>query len=87
MTYFKKLIWDRIYLSPRWTSEEEIEKYTEWLNDFQITDYINFSWKIRTYNYLKELYENKTKLDENTRAFNIIDLKTINWFEKFDLEK
>lgn len=30
MKYFKKLIGDRIYLSPR--NNEDIEKFTEWLN-------------------------------------------------------
>ena len=40
MKYFKKLIGDRIYLPPKGISEEEIEKFTEWMNDFQVTDYI-----------------------------------------------
>ena len=35
MKYFKKLIGERIYLSPKGTSEEEIQKFTEWLNDSQ----------------------------------------------------
>ena len=43
MKYFKKLIGERIYLSPKGTSEEEIQKFTEWLNDFQITDYLGRS--------------------------------------------
>ena len=37
MKYFKKLLGDRIYLSPR--SMEDAEKYTEWINDFNVTDY------------------------------------------------
>ena len=40
MKYFKKLIGERIYLSPRNSENEEIEKFTEWLNDFETTDYI-----------------------------------------------
>ena len=39
MQYFKKLVGDRIYLSPKGTSDEEVEKFTEWMNDFQVTDY------------------------------------------------
>ena len=38
MPHFKKLIGDRIYLSPKTTDEEDIIKYTEWMNDFQVTD-------------------------------------------------
>lgn len=40
MQYFKKLMGDRIYLSPKGVSEESIKKYTEWMNDFNVTDYI-----------------------------------------------
>ena len=62
MKYFKKLIGERIYLSPKGTSEEEIQKFTEWLNDFQITDYLGRSGQITTLNT-----ENKN--------FNIIEIK------------
>lgn len=41
MKYFKKLVGDRVYLSPR--SIEDVEKFTEWLNDFETTDYIGRS--------------------------------------------
>ena len=41
MKYFKKLIGDRIYLSPR--NSEDVEIFTEWLNDFKITDYLGRS--------------------------------------------
>ena len=41
MKYFKKLIGDRIYLSPR--NSEDIEVFTEWLNDFETTDYLGRS--------------------------------------------
>ena len=43
---FKKLIGDRIYLSPKGVSDEEITKFTEWMNDFQITDYTGRSSQI-----------------------------------------
>ena len=48
MQYFKKLIGDRIYLSPKDVSNEEIEKFTEWMNDFQVTDYTGRSGQITT---------------------------------------
>ena len=44
MKYFKKLVGDRIYLSPR--SIEDVEKFTEWMNDFYVTDYTGRSWQI-----------------------------------------
>ena len=31
MKYFRKLVGERIYLSPR--STEDVEKYTEWLKE------------------------------------------------------
>ena len=37
MKYLKKLLGDRIYLSPR--GIEDAEKFTEWMNDFDVTDY------------------------------------------------
>ena len=37
MKYFKKLLGDRIYLSPR--RIEDAEKFAEWMNDFEVTDY------------------------------------------------
>ena len=46
MKYFKKLIGERIYLSPR--NAEDTEKFTEWLNDLETTDYIGRSATIIT---------------------------------------
>ena len=39
MKLFKKLIGENIYLSPPTVDEEILEKFTKWINDFQITDY------------------------------------------------
>ena len=46
MNYFKKLVGDNIYLSPR--SPEAAEQFAEWLNDFETTDYIGKSSKLIT---------------------------------------
>ena len=60
MKYFKKLIGERIYLSPRNT--EEVEKFTEWMNDFQITDYTGRSAYITILESVKKYFEeNKDK--------------------------
>ena len=73
MQYFKKITGDRIYLSPRGTSEEEIEKFTEWMNDFQVTDFTGRS----AYNLAlfeeKEWLENSAKCPNN-RSFSIIEI-------------
>lgn len=92
MKYFKKLVGDRIYLAPKGTSEEEIEKFTEWMNDFQVTDYIARTSQITTYDGEKQYLENATK-DANNRSFNIVEtgtdkligtvsLENFNWIER-----
>lgn len=57
MKYFKKLVGERIYLSPR--NSEDVEKFTEWLNDFETTDYLGRSGILTT------LEGEKKYLDEN----------------------
>ena len=39
MKYFRKLLGDRIYLSPR--NSEDVEKFTEWLNVIKNVDLRN----------------------------------------------
>lgn len=92
MGYVKKLVGDRIYLSPKGASDEEVEKFTEWMNDFQITDYTGRSGQIATLLGEKECLENSAKNTEN-RNFNIIELNSnkligtiglehFNWIER-----
>lgn len=92
MKSFKKLVGDRIYLSPKGTSEEEIEKFTEWLNDFGVTDYIGRTKEITTLDGEKEWLENISK-DTKKRVFNIVELnsdkligtislESFNWIER-----
>ena len=75
MEYIKKIVGDRIYLSPKGTSEEEIEKFTNWMNDFQVTDYTGRSAEIVTKQGEKEWHENIVK-EKTNKIFNIIELKT-----------
>ena len=59
MKYFKKIIGERIYLSPR--SSEDVEIFTQWLNDFETTDYIGMSGTLTTLEGEKKfLQENNT---------------------------
>lgn len=92
MQYYKKLVGDRIYLSPKGASEEEVQKFTEWMNDFEVTDYTGRSGQIVTLLGEKEYLENSA-IDTQNRTFNIIELngnkligtlglEHINWLER-----
>ena len=75
MEHFKKIVGDRIYLSPKGASQEEIQKFTEWMNDFGVTDYTGRSPYITTLIGEKEWLEVSSK-NENERNFNIDDLNS-----------
>lgn len=70
MKYFKKLIGDRIYLSPR--NSQDVETFTKWLNDFQVTDYIDRSGSIVTLEGEKQYLEQTES--EQKRQFVIVTL-------------
>ena len=67
--YFKKLVGDRIYLSPR--SSEDVEIFTEWLNDFETTDYLGRSGLLTSLEAEKEYLE---KNINNPATFAIVTL-------------
>ncbi len=71
MKYFKKLIGENIYLSPR--NSEDVEIFTEWLNDFETTDYLDRSGTVMT------LEAERKYLEENSGnediAFVIVTLE------------
>lgn len=73
MQYYKKLIGDRIYLSPKGASDDEIQKFTEWMNNFEVTDYIGRSGNIITLIGEKDYLENIAR-DSKNRNFDIITL-------------
>ena len=60
MEHFKKIVGDRIYLSPKGASQEEIQKFTEWMNDFGVTDYTG---KSRDAIFLSGKYYDKLQMD------------------------
>ena len=70
MKYFKKLVGERIYLSPR--NVEDVEQFTEWMNDFEVTDYIGRTAQMISLSGEKEFLE-KNANPEST--FVIVDLK------------
>lgn len=63
MKYFKKLVGERIYLSPR--SIEDAEQFTEWLNDFDTTDYIGRSGSVTTLEGEKKYLESNSNTNVN----------------------
>lgn len=70
MKYFKKLVGERIYLSPR--NVEDVEVFTKWMNDFHVTDYTGRSHQTVTLQDEKEYLE-KSSNDKN--VFAIIDME------------
>ena len=71
MKYYKKLIGERIYLSP--VSIEDAEKYVEWFCDFKMTDGINKSSSLVTIEAEREWIENTLK--NNELNFAIVNLE------------
>ena len=79
--YFKKLVGERIYLSPK--SIEDVEKYTEWMNDFEVTDYTGRSHQILTIEAEKNYLE--AHINEEA-TFGIVELKTDELIGSISLE-
>lgn len=87
MKYFKKIIGERIYLSPR--NSEDVEIFTKWLNDFEITDYIGMSSNVVTLDAeRKYLQENASEygfvivtLDEN-KMIGTVALERVDYVHK-----
>lgn len=88
MKYFKKLIGESVYLSPRNT--EDVEMFTEWLNDFETTDYIGRSGILTTIEGEKKYLEENANqeaafvivmLDEN-KMIGTVGLDNIDWINK-----
>lgn len=82
MKYFRKLVGERIYLSPR--NSEDVEKFTEWLNDFETTDYLGRSGMLTT------LEGEKKYLEENSSpeaTFVIVTLEEDKMIGTVSLER
>ena len=83
MKYFKKLVRERIYLSPR--NSSDVEKFTEWLNDFETTDYTGRSDSVVTLDEEQKYFESEPKL--NARYFVIVTLEKDEMIGTISLEK
>ena len=72
MKYFKKLVGEHIYLSPM--SLEDVEKYTEWMNDFETTDYTGRSSQMYTVENERKWLEGSIE-DKSNQIFGIVVLE------------
>ena len=72
MKYFKKLVGETIYLSPR--NSEDVEIFTKWLNDFQVTDGLGRSGLMVTLDGEKEYFEKVDKSQNIINDENIIKI-------------
>lgn len=69
MKYFKKLVGNRVYLSPM--NVEDAETYVKWLNDFNVTDGLGNSCRITSFESEKEwIIKNSSQYQ-----FAIVDLE------------
>lgn len=88
MKYFKKLIGERIYLSPR--SIEDAETYTEWMNDFEVSDYTGRSGQLMSLEGEKKYLEEKNNEEatfaivtlDNDKMIGTISLEDINYIHR-----
>ena len=71
MKYFKKLVGERIYLSPR--NAEDVEQFTEWMNDFEVTDYIGRTSQMISLSGEKEFLEKNAKRRCSMKNKNLRD--------------
>jgi len=69
--HFRKIVGKKVYLSPR--SNDDAEKYTEWLNNYEIAKYIN--QHVKTISVESE-HEYLAKNDTNSYNFAIVDNET-----------
>jgi len=83
MEHYKKIIGEKIYLSP--FSLDDAEIYTQWLNNLEITDNLGISDRMTTIensrNWIKRV------IDERAYQFLIIDLQNDRILGKIELYK
>lgn len=72
MRFFKKLVGKKCYLSPVDTSAEAIEKYTQWLNDSEISIPLNNFTKVINNDKEKEFLNEL--LTKTPYTFAIVDI-------------
>lgn len=71
MRYYKKLIGERIYLSP--INPDDSPKYCEWLNDLEISKNLLIASKVFGEKFEKEILEKMSKGSKTDQVMAIID--------------
>ncbi len=71
MKYFKKLIGERIYLSPM--CMEDAEKYVDWFSDFKMTDGVGSSSRVMNVENEKKFIQ--ATLENNELNFAIVNIE------------
>lgn len=59
MKYFKKIVGDKVYLSP--LSTDDINMYTKWMNDLDVTEKFGGASEVATLNNCEHWLENISK--------------------------
>ena len=85
MKYYKKLIGERVYLSP--ITMDDADTFTRWMNDFDVTDYTGRSSNLLTLPaeelWLKSMVEGRNYLfsiikNEDDKLIGNIELQDVN---------
>lgn len=85
MKYYKKLVGERVYLSP--VNVDDANTFVKWMNDFEVTDYIGRSENLLTLPaeeaWLKSMVEGKNYLfsivkNEDDKLIGNIELQNVN---------
>lgn len=71
MKYFRKLVGEKCYLSP--ISMDDVERYTEWVNDMEMGLFMQFSASIFDLDKERELLQ---KIMEDSHSFAIVEKVT-----------
>ncbi|MBS4535714.1 GNAT family N-acetyltransferase [Clostridium sp. D2Q-14] len=69
MRYFKKIVGEKVYLSP--INIDDVEKYTEWINDLEVSINLGNASDIYSLEKEKEILE---KISKEGYNFAIVDL-------------
>lgn len=86
MHFYQKLLGDRIYLSPRGASPEEVDQFTVWMNTREVTDYTGRTSQMTTYEGEKDFLEH-TARDNSNKHFNIVTIEGDKLIGTVSLEK
>jgi len=70
MKYFKKIIGERIYLSP--INIEDAEKFSEWSNDLNISKTLHMTYKVQSIQSSREFAEKMGRNDGSNYVMSII---------------